>query len=254
MPRITALIPARAGSTRVKGKNIRALCGIPLIAYTIVQAKESGIFEEVVVSTDSQEIGDIALTYGAGCVIKRPSEIATTTSPDIEWIRHAVSFLNQPDAYALLRPTSPFRTADTIRRAWELFQADGKADSLRAVEKCSQHPFKMWKVMGDRIKPLLPAPEGEHPWHSTQYQWLPEIWVQNTSLEIFWARVLEGDQAQAGNIIMPFYTEGNEGLVIDYERDFQYAEEIAQSGVTKSMFANFSKDYWKGVKTAEALA
>jgi CMP-N,N'-diacetyllegionaminic acid synthase len=254
MPEITALIPARAGSKRVPKKNIRALCGIPLIAYTVVQAKESGIFDEVVVSTDLAEAGEVALEYGADRVIARPPEIATTTSPDIEWIRHAVERMGtKPDAYALLRPTSPFRTPDMIRLAWQMLQDSPKADSIRAVEPCSQHPYKMWRLKDNWLKPLHPAPEGEHPWHSTQYQWLPEIWVQNSSLEIFWARVLEGDQAQAGNNIMPFFTEGNEGLVIDYERDFRYAEEIASSGVSKQVFAKWAAGYWSVVATAEGL-
>lgn len=222
---------------RVPGKNVRLLDGHPLIAYTIAAARESGIFTEVLVSTDSNDIRDIAMHYGADMVVDRPAELATSTSPDIEWIVQAVRVLGfqfRGDAYALLRPTSPFRTATMIRNAWQMLQDDGQADSIRAVEKCTQHPYKMWQLGGTherlRLEPLHPAPKGEHPWHSTQYPSLPEIYVQNTSLEIFWARVLDGDQAQAGNVIMPFFTQGNEGLVIDYQRDFRLAEELVAFG------------------------
>jgi CMP-N,N'-diacetyllegionaminic acid synthase len=238
-PSIVALIPARAGSERVPKKNVRLLGSHPLLAYSIASAQESGIFSRIVCSTDSEDIAAVAEHYGAS-IKMRPEQYATSTSPDIEWIRNVMAKVKwwgeENDAFAILRPTSPFRTAEMIRCGWKMLQDDSEADSIRAVEKCSQHPYKMWTLTNDglskdnRLKPLHPAPKGEHPWHSTQYQWLPEIYVQNTSLEIAWTRVLEGDQAQAGNVIMPFFTQGNEGLVIDYERDFRIAEEIAALG------------------------
>ena len=114
-----ALIPARAGSQRVKGKNVRSLAGHPLLAYSIAAAHESGVFERIVVSTDSDEIARIARSYGAEVPLLRPSEMAGSTSPDIEWVRHALDNLGREfDAFSILRPTSPFRTAATIRRAW----------------------------------------------------------------------------------------------------------------------------------------
>jgi len=230
-PSIVALIPARAESKRVPGKNTRLLGGHPLLAWSIATARESGIFGEIVVSTESAEIADMAERYGA-YTIERPAAFATDTSPDIEWVRHAMATVDYA-AFAILRPTSPFRTAETIRFAWTMLQGDtAHADSIRAVEKCGQHPYKMWTVnkQRDRIIPLHPAARGEHPWHSSQYQALPEIYVQNSSLEIAWTRVLDGDQAQAGNIVMPFFTDGYEGLAIDYPRDFEYAELLLSQG------------------------
>ena len=114
MPAAVALIPARAGSERVPGKNVRPLAGHPLLAYSIAAAHESAIFDAVVVSTDSEQIAEIALRYGAAAPELRPPEIATATSPDIEWVLHAMRDRGE-DAFAILRPTSPFRTAGTIR-------------------------------------------------------------------------------------------------------------------------------------------
>src|SRR5919109_1472689 len=146
MPRAVALIPARQGSKRVPGKNIRVVNGHPMLAYTIAPAIESGVFDAVIVSTDSEEIAAIARHYGAEVPFLRPAAFATDTSPDIEWLEYTLSDLRRQgrtwDAFSLLRPTSPFRTADTIRRAWAHFTAQDGGDSLRAVEKCAQHPGK----------------------------------------------------------------------------------------------------------------
>src|SRR5688500_6663767 len=140
---VVALIPARHGSKRVPGKNIRLLNGHPLLAYTIRAAIDSGVFDAVIVSTDSQETAEMARRYGAEVPFLRPAEFAGDTSPDIEWLEHLLKTLGAAgrswDAFSLLRPTSPFRTAATIRRAWNLFTSQTGVDSLRAVELCTQH-------------------------------------------------------------------------------------------------------------------
>ncbi len=158
-PSCVALVPARAGSKRVPAKNIRSLGGHPLLAYTIAAARDSGIFDSIVVSTESPEIAEIARHYGAETPFLRPVNLAADLSPDIEWVTYTLEKLEAGgrrfDCFSLLRPTSPFRRPETIRRAWERFLTAGAADSLRAVELCSQHPGKMWVVEGDRMRPLL---------------------------------------------------------------------------------------------------
>ena len=84
-----ALIPARAGSERIKHKNIRPLNGVPLLAYSIQAALQSGCFDRVLVSSDGTEILEIAASYGAD-VIRRPEEYATRISSDITWVKHAL--------------------------------------------------------------------------------------------------------------------------------------------------------------------
>ena len=178
-PTCVAFIPARQGSKRVPGKNIRVLRGHPALAYSIAPALASGVFDAVIVSTDSEEIAAIARHYGAEVPFLRPAAFAADTSPDIEWLEYTIAELARVgrawDAFSLLRPTSPFRTADTIRRAWGRFTTQQGADSLRAVEKCAQHPGKMWIVDGDRMSPLLPSRPGTQPAHSTPYQALPPV-------------------------------------------------------------------------------
>ena len=226
-----ALVPARAGSQRVPGKNLLPLAGRPLIAYSIAAAQESGLFEAVLVSTDSEEIADVARRYGAEVPGLRPAEMATGTSEDIAWVLHVME--GRPEeVFSILRPTSPFRTAGTISRAMAQFGALGdRVDSVRAVERCRQHPGKMWVLDGELMRPLLPQPEGETPLHSRQYQALPEVWAQNSSLEIAWARVLHEDVPTiSGARVAPFFTEGLEGFSIDYPSDVEKAERAASEG------------------------
>jgi N-acylneuraminate cytidylyltransferase len=246
MSAAVALIPARQGSKRVPGKNIRPLNGHPMLAYTIVAAIQSGVFDSVIVSTDSDEIATLARHYGAEVPFLRPAALASDVSPDIEWLEHALAKLKGQgriwDSFALLRPTSPFRTADTIRRAWAVFTAQEGVDSLRAVEKCTQHPGKMWIVRGARMVPLLPfglvrPPQADapalpdQPWHSTPYQALPTVYVQNASLEIAWTRVVFERRTIAGDVLVPFVTEGYEGFDINDPYDWMVAERVLADAV-----------------------
>ncbi|MBI5928567.1 MAG: acylneuraminate cytidylyltransferase family protein [Chloroflexi bacterium] len=232
-PTIVALIPARAGSKRVQGKNSRPLAGHPLLAYTIAAAQHSGIFSAIILSTDGPEIANIARHYRAEVPFLRPSEYAGDKSPDIEWLRYALHRLKDEgrsfDAFSILRPTSPFRQAETIQRAWAQFLAAEGVDSLRAVEKCKQHPGKMWVIRGNRMTPLLLNPIGV-PWHSTPYQALPKVYIQNASLEIAWSRVVFEQDSIAGEILTPFLTSDTEGFDINDEYDWGYAEELIRRG------------------------
>jgi CMP-N,N'-diacetyllegionaminic acid synthase len=220
--RAVALIPARSGSVRVTDKNIRLLAGHPLVAWAIAGARESGRFEAIVCSTDSDDIADVARSYGAEVVL-RPAEMAGATSPDIDWVRHALSG-SEYDVFSILRPTSPFRRGGTIERAWQAFGEH--CDSVRAVRPVREHPGKMWVRDGDYILPLLPQTEGEIPTHSRQTASLPEVLVQDSSLEIAWTRIV-ADGEIAGARVVPFFPEPEEGISIDYPDDLERAERLA---------------------------
>ena len=233
-PTVVGLIPARAGSKRLPDKNIRPLAGHPLIAYTIAAALQSKVFSDVIVSTDSEQYAEIAGYYGAGIPFLRPLELAGDVSPDIEWLGYTLKKLEAEgrpfDCFSILRPTSPFRLPETIQRAWQEFMAEEGVDSLRAVEKCQQHPGKMWVVRGKRMMPLLPLSPEQQPWHSSQYQSLPEVYVQNASLEIAWTRVVIEDGTIAGNVVMPFLTKEYEGFDVNNPYDWNLAEHLVSKG------------------------
>lgn len=234
MTRVVAFIPARAGSKRVPDKNVRVLAGHPMLAYSVRAAMDSGVFDAVICATDSERYADVARHYGAEVPFLRSAEISGDKSPDIEWVRWMLNTLKaqgrEYDAFSILRPTSPFRRAETIRRAWSLFAADATADSLRAVERCRQHPGKMWVVHGKRMLPLMPFSNGDTPWHSSQYAALPEIYAQDASLEIAWTRVPLEQNSIAGEAVVPFISQGMEGFDINEPEDWWMAERLIATG------------------------
>lgn len=229
-PSLVALVPARAGSERVPGKNVRPLGGHPLIAYAIAAALDSGVADRVVCSTDTEEIASIAQSYGADVPFLRPAEYATSTSPDVEWIADCLERLPERyDLFAIVRPTSPFRGPDLLRRGLEQLLATSEADSIRAVELVKQHPGKMWQLEGRTMRPLLDQTGLAVPWHSSQYKTLPEVYVQNGSLEIAWTRVV-AEGTHAGRVIAPLLTGGYEGFNIDTEDDWAHAVALLERG------------------------
>jgi CMP-N,N'-diacetyllegionaminic acid synthase len=236
-PTIIGMIPARSGSKRIKDKNVRRLAGHPVLGYAIAAAQASGVFQSVLVSTDAEDYAAMARHYGAEVPFLRPTELATATSPDFEWIDDTLTRLrdagNSYDCFSILRPSSPLRQADTIRRAWTAFCRETGVDSLRAVEKCRQHPGKMWVLRDNRMMPLIPLTTGPQPWHSMQYASLPEIYVQNASLEIAWCRVVFEQRTIAGTTIMPFITEGLEGFDLNDPEDWWHLEHLLSTGEAK---------------------
>jgi N-acylneuraminate cytidylyltransferase len=231
MPKLIAFIPARSGSIRVKGKNVRVLGGHPLIAYAIAAARASGVFDKIIVSTNSEQTARIAKHYGAEVPFIRPDEYATATSPDIEWIKHALSELEEDyDCFSIIRTTSPFRQAETIQRAYRQFLDAPEVDSLRAVELCREHPGKMWEIEGKTMRPLLDQSHLDVTWYAGQYQALPKVYVQNSSLEMAWTRVVWETNSREGKVLVPFLTEGLEGFAIDYEDDWLLAENYLATG------------------------
>lgn len=223
---IVALIPARSGSKRIVHKNIKFFHGHPLIAYTISTAINSGVFSDVIVSTDSEKYKEIAEHYGAN-VSLRPEKYAGDQSPDIEWVTYTINELKKNgreyDLFSILRPTSPFRTSETIKRALYRFLESNDTDSLRAVEICSQHPAKMWFVENNMMKPVLIGDNNGVPWHSCQFSSLPRIYVQNASLEIAKIGTVLEKKSISGDKIMPFITEGYEGFDLNQPYDWEYA-------------------------------
>lgn len=234
MLKAVALIPARSGSKRIPHKNIMPLADHPMLAYTVRAAIDSGIFDSVICATDSQRYADIASHYGAEVPLLRSADISDDKSADIKWVSwmlHELSAMGrQYEVFSILRPTNPFRLASTIQRAWQSFSDDPTADSLRAVEKCKQHPGKMWVVRGKRMSPILPFSMNEMPWHSSQYASLPEIYVQNASLEIAWSRTVLELGTIAGETIIPFISNGFEGFDINEPEDFLLAQQYLAKG------------------------
>jgi N-acylneuraminate cytidylyltransferase len=205
-----------------------------MLAYSVCAAVDSGVFDAVMCATDSPLYAEVATYYGAEVPCLRPPEISGDKSPDIEWVVWMLRALQERgreyEVFSILRPTNPFRMPDTIRRAWNAFIQENGADSLRAVTRCKQHPGKMWVIRGKRMLPIMPFTIGATPWHSSQYAALPEVYVQDASLEIGWSRVALESGSIAGEVVVPFVTQGLEGLDINEPEDFWMAERLLAKG------------------------
>ena len=235
-PKIIALIPARSGSKRIKDKNIKKLGDHPLIAYSIQAAIDCEIFDSVVCATDSKLYADIATYYGAEVPFLRSNIISEDNSPDIDWVKSILLGLKESgrefEYFSILRPTSPFRQSRTIERAWNIVKNNMNADSLRAIEKCSQHPGKMWMIRGGLMLPLMPFVINGTPWHSNQYSTLPEVYVQNASLEIAKTNLVFDQKLSKTKFLSVGYFVARTVCVLHYYFSFQ----LSQTSITSILF------------------
>lgn len=160
---IIAIIPARGGSKGLPGKNILPLCGKPLIAWSIDKAAKSRYLDQVLVSTDSPEIADVARRHGANVPFLRPAELATDDASTYDVIRHVLEYCRTAQGsefnyVVLLEPTSPLREDGDIDRMLEAL--DGRTeefDAIVSIGEVTQHPSIMKRLIGDRIEPFSSA-------------------------------------------------------------------------------------------------
>lgn len=160
--KILALIPARGGSKGLPGKNIRNLCGKPLIVWTIDKANSSKYLDMVLVTTDSTEIAEISKAAGAHVPFLRPAELATDKASTYDAIHHALDFLKKHEAQTfdyvvLLEPTSPLREDDDIdRMLMQLVANSAEFDSIISVGEVDEHPSILKRLNGAYLEPFCP--------------------------------------------------------------------------------------------------
>lgn len=158
--RVLAIIPARGGSKGLPGKNIKPLCGKPLIGWTIEQARASKHITEIFVSTDSREIADVAESFGVSVPELRPAELASDTASSASFILYTLEKLQREgqefDYIVLLEPTSPLREVEDIDRSIELLAADSRADSIVGVCKTEcAHPVFLTRIEEGLLRPYI---------------------------------------------------------------------------------------------------
>ncbi len=218
--KLLALIPARGGSKGIKRKNIRDLNGKPLIAYSILAARESRYIDEVFVSTEDEEIAAVAREYGASVPMMRPAELAQDKSTTISVVCHAVrNFISvdEWDALVLLQPTQPLRTAEDIDGAIECFYGHDR-QGLVSVSPVTDHPILMRRFEdGDRLVRLLE--QGS----TVRRQDMPEYYRVNGAVYI--NAVEEIDEATSFNDNeIGYRMEQSHSVDIDEEADLAVAE------------------------------
>jgi CMP-N-acetylneuraminic acid synthetase len=200
------------------------------LAYTIQAALDSALFTSLVIATDSREIASIAKYYGADSIFMRSPSSSSSTSLDIEWLQECYNSRHiSTDNFAILRPTSPFRSADMLNRVMSAF-VSLEVDSIRTVSLVNEHPGKMWVLEENQVimEPYLPQKLNEVASHAKQYQSLEKLYVQTSVLEIAKTSVLTDFGTREGRLIAPYVTQGVESLALDTEMDWHFAEILAK--------------------------
>lgn len=231
---VLALIPARAGSKSIQRKNLLQLAGKPLLAHTIAHALGASLIGRVIVTTDSEEIADVARSYGAEAPFRRPAEISGDFSLDVEFHRHALEWLQKEEGYVPsfvvnLRPTHPVRRCDTIDRAIALFAASQDADALRSVCVSKLSPFKMWTIdQNGYLSPIASTGNLREPYNQPR-QLLPLAYWQDGYIDITRPSVVMEKNSTTGDRILPFLIE-EVCIDIDYEDEIPQAERLLSGG------------------------
>jgi len=227
-PYVFAVIPARSGSKRLPGKNLRRLGSLSLVGHAVASAREAATVSRFVVSTDSAEIADEARRHGAEPPFMRPAELATDDVPNVQVLQHAVRWLEaseriRADVIVTLQPTSPFRRgADIDRVVRKVLEA--RADSAQTVKPACYRPVFMSTLDGDRVMPLFPdGHELRRRDAPPAYQPSGAVYATRYDVLMKQGRIT-GDDNRA--IVMGFEAS----ISIDTEWDFKLAELILHEG------------------------
>jgi len=218
-----AIIPARGGSKGIPRKNIKKLCGKPLIAYTIEEALNSEYIDKVSVSTDDEEIAEISKFYGAE-IIKRPTKYARDDSHRRETIKHAIKTLrNQmnydPKIITFLQPTSPLRTVIDIDEAIKLF-LNSDCDSVVSVYDSREKTYWSFQIKETYIEPLF----GWDYFLVKRRQELPASYVLNGAIYITKTVKFIENNSLINKRTLPYIMPAERSLDIDDEIDFKLAK------------------------------
>jgi len=236
--KILAIIPARSGSKGIINKNIKIFGEIPLIAHSILHAKQSKYINRIIVSTDSREYAKIAINYGAEAPFLRPAEISGDKALDIQTFRHALKYLSEkedyiPDIVVHLRPTFPIRDVDDIDNMIDMLIQNDRIDSIRSVERVDFTPYKMWRVnfQNNLMYPLLTDIIEAY---NMPRQDLPEIYQQNACIDVIRTKTIIEMNSMSGTNIMPYIM--NYSYDIDTEQEFMKAHQMYLLKSHKSKF------------------
>ena len=183
--RVLGVIPARGGSKGIPKKNIVDICGKPLIAYSIDAASKSQALTTCIVSTDSDEIADVATRYGALAQFRRPAEISNDTASSFDVIMHALEYMEAEsnsvyDAVMLLQPTTPMRTAATIDAAIRQLSNSDCDSVVSVVDVGANHPYRMYKL--DDKNTLVDLLANDDPMMPRQR--LPKVYIRSGDIYV----------------------------------------------------------------------
>ena len=222
--KVLGIITARGGSKGIPGKNIKELCGQPLIAYTIEAAQKSKLLSRCIVSTDSDEIAQVARKYGADVPFQRPASLAQDQSSSVDVVKHALTWLKDQngeryDYVMILQPTSPLRDADDIDASIEI-AIKTKADSVMSMYELSDFSVKKLKFIEEGIiRPLIES-EGMKP---SRRQEASKVYKRNCAIYLTKSDlIMAGDLF--GKVSRAYIMPEERSVDINKPSDFDLAE------------------------------
>ncbi len=225
-PQVLAVIPARGGSKGIPRKNLINLAGKPLIAHSIEHAKNSRLINRIVVSTEDEEIAEVALEYGSEVPFLRPTELAEDEVLDLPVFEHILRELQtkesyQPTVVVHLRPTAPYRKPEWIDEAIQKLIQEPQADSIRSVSEVLQHPYRMFTIDSNRF--LSPIMKHEHPVpYLLRRQDLPKTFYYNCVIDVTRPKTILEMESMTGDKILPYVMDKDDVFDIDSPRDIEW--------------------------------
>jgi CMP-N-acetylneuraminic acid synthetase len=223
---VLGIVPARGGSKGVPGKNLRSLAGRTLLDYAAGAARESGVLDRLILSTDSEDIAATGRSAGLEIPFMRPAALAQDDTPMLPVVQHAVDALSRsgwtPDVVVLLQPTSPLRRAGHIQDAVRLLCESG-ADSVVTVVEIPRHmsPDYVMRIEAGVLRPFLP--EGSR---VARRQDARPAYVRDGTVYAFRRTTLERFATIYGEDCRPLVLDAAESLSIDSPADWAAAERV----------------------------
>lgn len=224
--RVLGLIPARAGSKGIPGKNLKLLAGRPLIWYAADAARRSGQIDRLILSTDSEHIATVGRKIGVEVPFLRPAELAQDDTPMLSVIEHAVAALEHEgwtaEIVVLLQPTSPLRRPEHIERAVTILRQTG-ADSVVSVVRVrpDMSPDYVLKIVDGRLEPFLR--EGAL---ITRRQDARPAYSRDGTVYAFWRETLAKHRSIYGIDCRPLEIPRDEAMTLDTQEDWEEAERL----------------------------
>ena len=223
---VFCVIPARAGSKGLPGKNIKNLNGKPLIAYTIEQAKNSKYIDRVIVSTESLDIAAISRKYGVDVPFMRPKKLASDKSSIFNVLLHAIKWMEEKkysfDILVLLHATAPLRTIEDIDNSIKLL-VDKNADNVFSVTEAHRNPyFNMVEVHGKMVRRVKES-------NCVNRQSAPQVFDMNASIYVWWKDILKKKKSSFLRNSRIYVMPKERSIDIDDPIDFKIAEMLLRN-------------------------
>ena len=227
MTKVIAIIPARSGSKSIQDKNIKPLCGHPILEWSLMAALKTTLIDKVFISTDSEKYANIAKNLGIDVPFLRPKKISQDHSTDLEFVLHTIREINKiniyPDHIVHLRPTTPIRDPSVIDEAIKYFTESNSFSSLRSVQMMSESSYKTLEIVNNQLVPLEGLKLDQDV--NSARQNFPDTYQANGYVDVLSTEFVINNNHIHGEKVLPFITNNTQEL--DLEEDYKYLQYLA---------------------------